>query len=129
MFYHAYDSYMAHAYPMDELLPITCRGIDNFGSYALTLIDSISTLAVLGNKTEFSRAIHLVGEAGGKLSFDIDVSVSVFETNIRVLGGLLSSHLLAIDPDRGLTDGYTGVLLDLALDLANRLLPAPDAKP
>ena len=26
-------------------------------------------------------------------NYDLDVNVSVFETNIRVLGGLLSSHL------------------------------------
>ncbi len=28
-------------------------------------------------------------------NFDLDRNVSVFETNIRVLGGLLSSHLFA----------------------------------
>ena len=60
MFYHAYDSYMAHAFPKDELLPMSCTGTDNFGGYALTLIDSLSTLAVLGNKTEFTRAINLL---------------------------------------------------------------------
>ena len=31
-------------------------------------------------------------------SFDYDVNVSVFETTIRILGGLLSAHLFAIDP-------------------------------
>ena len=30
--------------------------------------------------------------------FRLDVNVSVFETTIRVLGGLLSAHLMAIDP-------------------------------
>ena len=29
-----------------------------------------------------------------KISFDIDKNVSVFETNIRIVGGLLSTHLL-----------------------------------
>jgi hypothetical protein len=28
----------------------------------------------------------------------MDVNVSVFETTIRILGGLLSAHLMAIDP-------------------------------
>ena len=32
-------------------------------------------------------------------NYDLDVNVSVFETNIRVLGGLLSAHVLASDPD------------------------------
>lgn len=33
---------------------------------------------------------------------DVDVDVSVFEANIRLLGGLLSAHLLATDPSLGL---------------------------
>ena len=34
--------------------------------------------------------------------FDLDVNVSVFESNIRLLGGLLSGHILASDPTLGL---------------------------
>lgn len=26
MFYHAYDGYLNYAYPLDELMPITCTG-------------------------------------------------------------------------------------------------------
>ena len=48
MFYHAYDSYMEHAYPWDELRPLTCeprrwdrreRGTldDSLGGYALVV--------------------------------------------------------------------------------------------
>ena len=31
--------------------------------------------------------------------YNIDLNVSVFETNIRVLGGLLSAHILATDKE------------------------------
>lgn len=31
MFYHAYDSYVAFAYPYDELRPLTCDGHDTWG--------------------------------------------------------------------------------------------------
>lgn len=31
MFYHAYDSYINHAYPYDELRPLTCDGMDTWG--------------------------------------------------------------------------------------------------
>ena len=41
MFYHAYDGYMRYAYPLDELQPLTCRGANTWGSYSLTLIDSL----------------------------------------------------------------------------------------
>jgi hypothetical protein len=31
MFYHAYDNYMLHAFPKDELEPLTCKGKDTWG--------------------------------------------------------------------------------------------------
>lgn len=49
----------------------------------------------------------------------------MFETTIRVLGGLLSGHMLLAD-DPGLAPGYDGLLLRLAGDLGDRLLAAFD---
>ena len=67
-----------------------------------------------------------------QLRIDQHVRVNVFEVNIRVLGGLLSSHLLALDPDLNLLQRprkqhqkeYTGQLLTHARRLADRMLPA-----
>jgi hypothetical protein len=53
------------------------------------------------------------------------LQVHVFETTIRVLGGLLSGHMLLAD-DPGLAPGYDGLLLRLAGDLGDRLLAAFD---
>ena len=65
-----------------------------------------------------------------QLTFDLDVKANAFEMNIRLLGGLLSSHLLAEDAKLGLMPGgYEGGLLDLALDLGTRLLPAFTTSP
>lgn len=61
-------------------------------SYSLTLIDALDTLAVMGNNTEFIRVTKLLTE---KINFDSDINVSVFETNIRIVGGLLSAHLMS----------------------------------
>lgn len=56
----------------------------NFGfSFSLTLIDTLDSLAVLGDLEEFEHAVKLIIK---DVSFDNDVVVSVFETNIRVLG-------------------------------------------
>ena len=64
------------------------------------------------------------------VSFDQDVEVSLFETNIRVLGGLISAHLLAAGGVKGASHlavyGYRGELLRLAVDLGERLLSAFD---
>ena len=109
MFIHAYDSYMYHGYPASEVKPITCQpaSFSLVKIPGLTLIDSLDTLVILGNYTEFARAVerlrHLndnVNEATGFYStgggmFNLNHNVSVFETNIRVLGGLLSAHQLA----------------------------------
>ena len=60
MFYHAYDNYMHHAFPLDELRPLTCGGRDTWGYNALTLIDALDTLVIMGNNTEFTRAVDWV---------------------------------------------------------------------
>ena len=59
------------------------------------------------------------------VAFDRDLSVSVFETNIRALGGLLAAHLM-IEEDPSLLPAYDGALLVSATDLGRRLLAAFD---
>ena len=49
-------------------------------SYSLTLIDSLDMLVIMGNNSEFQRVAQLVLDHA---DFDIDINVSVFETNIR----------------------------------------------
>ena len=93
MFGHAYEGYLRHAYPYDELRPLSCDGVDTWGSYSLTLIDALDTLAVVGNHSEFRRVYRLV--TSERVNFDSDINVSVFETNIRIVGGLLGAHLMA----------------------------------
>ncbi|XP_046652402.1 ER degradation-enhancing alpha-mannosidase-like protein 1 [Daphnia pulicaria] len=140
MFYFGYDNYMNLAFPLDELNPILCSGrgpdYDNpsninindvLGNYSLTLIDSLDTLLIMGNISEFKRAVKLVIE---NVSFEQDSTIQVFEASIRLLGGLLSAHLLIIDNFKYLgdleLDDYNNELLDMAHDLAARLLPAFD---
>ena len=33
MFHYAYDGYLNFAYPYDELRPLSCDGVDTWGSY------------------------------------------------------------------------------------------------
>ncbi|KAM8720326.1 hypothetical protein ACLKA7_006379 [Drosophila subpalustris] len=125
MFQHAYDGYLKHAGNYDELRPLTCDGHDTWGSYSLTLIDALDTLATMGNFTEFRRVHALLIE---KMHFNKDINVSVFETNIRIVGGLLSAHLLSRRAGVELEPGWpcNGPLLRMAEDVARRLLPAFD---
>ncbi|OVA11262.1 Glycoside hydrolase [Macleaya cordata] len=139
MFYHAYDNYMTYAFPHDELKPLTKTYTDSlselgnlklehlpqhYNGSALTLIESLSSLVVMGNNTEFERAVIWLSE---NLTFDVDARISLFECNIRVLGGLVSAHILATDPTSRLVQGiYKNQLLILAEDLGRRFLRAFD---
>jgi uncharacterized membrane protein YeiB len=93
-FYAAYDSYMTRAFPHDELRPMSCSGYDTLGGYSLTLIDALDTLVILNDIDEFSKGVWWVAR---HFNASIDRNVSVFETNIRILGGLLSAHLFATE--------------------------------
>ncbi len=140
IFYHGYDNYMKHAFPEDELRPLTCAPLtrdrqnpahievnDVLGNYSLTLIDSLSTLAILASSTpptrdgrnkaldDFQDGIKLLvdnygdgshgasGQGARARGFDLDSKVQVFETVIRGVGGLLSAHQFAVGdlPIRG----------------------------
>ncbi|XP_054836861.1 ER degradation-enhancing alpha-mannosidase-like protein 2 isoform X3 [Eublepharis macularius] len=91
--------------------------------FSLTLIDALDTLLILGNVSEFQRVVSVLQES---VNFDIDVNASVFETNIRVVGGLLSAHLLSKKAGIEVEAGWpcSGPLLRMAEDAARKLLPA-----
>ncbi|EMD95630.1 glycoside hydrolase family 47 protein [Bipolaris maydis C5] len=140
IFDHGYDNYMKHAFPEDELRPLTCAPLtrdrynpahievnDVLGNYSLTLIDSLSTLAIFASTpppskiganrplAEFQDGVKLLvenygdgrpgpsGQGARSRGFDLDSKVQVFETVIRGVGGLLSAHQFAVGdlPIRG----------------------------
>ncbi|KRX45113.1 ER degradation-enhancing alpha-mannosidase-like protein 2 [Trichinella murrelli] len=123
IFLHAYDSYIQYAFPFDELKPISCAGMNSWGSFSLSLIDSLDTLIIMGNYSEFRRVANIIIDGFDSCA---DVNVSVFETNIRVIGGLLSAHILSKTANMELEDGWPcqGPLLRLAESVASKLLPA-----
>lgn len=119
MFYHGFENYLKHAFPEDELRPLSCRPLvrdrknpghaelnDVLGNYSLTLIDSLSTLAILSSSPDDGQKawgyyqdgikdfVRLYGDGSngpagqGERSrgFDMDSKVQVFETVIRGLG-------------------------------------------
>jgi ER degradation enhancer, mannosidase alpha-like 1 len=53
---------------------------DVLGEFSLTLIDSLDTLAVMGNVSEFQNAVKLVID---HVHFDRNSTIQVFEATIR----------------------------------------------
>lgn len=106
-----WDKYVAFAWGRDELKPLSRTGSDNWGGMGVTLVDSLDTLWIMGMKEEFEAAKEWVRN---ELTFSNAGSVSVFETTIRELGGLLSAYDLSGDK----------IFLDKAVELGRMLAPA-----
>jgi len=111
-FLHAWNGYLDHARGMDALQPLSRTGRNWYdASLLMTPLDAFDTMLLMGLKEEAAQAKELI--LGG-LSFDHDFSVQLFEVTIRILGSLLTAYQMDGDPR----------FLDLATDLADRLLPA-----
>ena len=82
----------------------------------------LDTFIILDDRQGFENAVKNVIEW---VSFDVNTKPQVFETTIRVLGGLLSGHTFANRTGQPFhLPWYRGELLELAHDLGKRLLPA-----
>ena len=115
----AWSQYREHAWGRDQIRPIS-GGSESFPlknhHLGLTIVEALDTLWVMGLDEEFHDGVEWVKQ---NLDFDVDGEVSVFETSIRLVGGLLSGWYASGD----------AVLLAKARDCANRLLPSFDASP
>lgn len=136
-FVHAWSGYRRHAFGYDELMPLSQKGVDGLGGLGATVVDSLDTAMIMGLD-------DIVSEAGiwieKHLSERINTQgqVNLFETTIRVLGGLLSAYHLGggehgANSDAGISVKLKGekskVFLDVAKNLANHLLSAFTSSP
>ena len=114
-FMHAWKGYRKYAWGHDELQPLSRKGKDwlkgNAVGFGTTILDTMTTLWVMGFHEEFDVAIDWVRK---NLDFNKDSEMSCFESTIRMLGGLLSAYELSGEKHRW--------LVDKAADLADRLL-------
>lgn len=93
----------------DEIQPVSNKG-RNIDGIARTIVDSLDTLWLMGLKEEFYQGRDYVRD---NLTHDSTIpNTSVFETNIRSLGGLLSAYDWSGDE----------VFLEKAIELGDRLL-------
>jgi hypothetical protein len=111
---HAWRGYREHAWPSDELAPVARKGVA-WLDVGLTIVDALDTLLIVGLEEEAATARDWI--ASPALAFDADKNANVFESTIRVLGGLAAARELGGDTERG-------DLLAKALDLAEKLSPA-----
>ncbi|KAF9620685.1 hypothetical protein IFM89_013985 [Coptis chinensis] len=131
-FIHAWSGYKKYAMGYDELMPLSQRGTDGLGGLGATVVDALDTAIIMG-------VDDVVLDAGTWIEkhllerITVKGQVNLFETSIRVLGGLLSAYHLS-GGEHGV-DGVKvhgpkpSVYLDIAKNLADRLLSAFTASP
>lgn len=113
-FQHAWKGYKTFAWGEDELLPLSKKGRVWF-NLGLTIIDALDTAWIMGEKSIFKEARDWVGTS---YSLKQSTTASVFETTIRVLGGLLSTYALTEDK----------LFLKRATEVGDTLLKAFESK-
>lgn len=92
---HAWSGYRQYSWGQDELRPVSRTASKPSFGLGMTLIDCLDTLWLVGMQEEFNEARQWVAD---HLNIENNNQfVSLFETNIRVLGGLLSAYHLSLD--------------------------------
>ena len=89
----AWSAYRKYAWGADELKPVSNRSHD-WLRLGATMVDCLDNLWIMGMRDEFREAREWVAT---RLSFSTPRSISMFETVIRILGGLLSAYELSKD--------------------------------
>eukprot|EP01127_Copromyxa_protea_P015550 TRINITY_DN4485_c0_g1_i3.p1 TRINITY_DN4485_c0_g1~~TRINITY_DN4485_c0_g1_i3.p1 ORF type:complete len:498 (+),score=60.37 TRINITY_DN4485_c0_g1_i3:554-2047(+) len=113
-FIHAYGGYEKKCMGAGEVKPVSGQCNDWLvKGMGLSIMDSLDTMLIMGLDKQYRRGRDYLAE---HLDWNTTINVSVFETNIRCLGGLLSSYAFTKDP----------LLLRKATELAKALLPAFD---
>nr|ATB19462.1 putative MNS3 [Juniperus drupacea] len=136
-FRHAWTGYKNYAMGSDELMPLSKRGVDGLGGLGATIVDSLDTAMIMGLEDIVQEAGYWIEK---KLPERLNEKgqVNLFETTIRVLGGLLSAYCLSggeneTTGDWGSRTRFDGpnpaIYLERAQDLADRLMVAFTSSP
>ncbi|CAN9224898.1 unnamed protein product [Alternaria alternata] len=116
----SWDGYRKYAFPMDELRPLSNNGSNSRNGWGASAVDALSTALIMGQKDIVNEIIEYIPTINWAFTED---SVSLFETTIRYLGGMLSGYDLLSGPLAHLADDPANVeaLLTQSINLANNL--------
>ncbi|KAG8417068.1 Belongs to the glycosyl hydrolase 47 [Metarhizium acridum] len=130
VFRTAWNGYYEHAFPHDTLLPLTGGDSDDRNAWGVTPIDSLSTAIVMEESGIVNQILKYAATVDFTTTKEENSSISLFETNIRYLGGLLAGYDLLKGPMKSLVDdtntAHVDALLKQATSLADSLSIAFD---
>lgn len=98
----SYQAYLKYASGHDALLPLSNGFTDPFGGWGASVVDSLSTSFLMGHTDLYNQGV----EYAKKIDFTKTSSetISLFETNIRYLAGLISAYELGGKKEQKLID-------------------------
>ncbi|KAK6501254.1 maturation of Asn-linked oligosaccharides protein [Arthrobotrys musiformis] len=102
---HSWNGYMKYAFPKDELLPMSKRGGNSMSGWGASVIDGIGTAVLMELPEVVEQQLRFIA--------DIDYTqcehqISLFETTIRYLGGMISAYDLLSGPYARFIQGAKG---------------------
>ncbi|THH06123.1 hypothetical protein EW145_g4301 [Phellinidium pouzarii] len=94
MFTETFATYTKFAFGHDDLQPVSLTFNDGRNGWGASIIDGMTTMFVMGLDDLFNQAVNFSGFIDFNESQVVE-TVSVFETSIRYVGGMLSSFLMS----------------------------------
>ncbi|KAH6877379.1 glycoside hydrolase [Coprinopsis sp. MPI-PUGE-AT-0042] len=113
MFTDSYGEYKKYAWGHDDLNPLTNTSGDGRNGWGAAIVDSLSTMHIMGLNDLFDEAVDFSTKIDFTRSKIPNQRVSVFETTIRFLGALVSAFELS--------GGQNRALIDKAVELTDKM--------
>ncbi|KAK6532390.1 maturation of Asn-linked oligosaccharides protein [Arthrobotrys megalospora] len=102
---HSWGGYMQYAFPTDELLPMSKRGGNSMSGWGASVIDGIGTAVLMELPEIVEEQLNFIA----KIDYTkCEHQISMFETTIRYLGGMLSAYDLLSGPYAGMLQARKG---------------------
>ncbi|GAB7348878.1 hypothetical protein MBLNU459_g7579t1 [Dothideomycetes sp. NU459] len=121
-FQFAWDGYYKYAFPNDELLPVNNSFSNSRNGWGASAVDAFTTALVMEIPEIVNEILDYIPTIDFAVSKDDEI-VSLFETTIRYLAGMLSGYDLLSGPLADLATNSSNIpaLLTQAENLANIL--------
>jgi len=128
MFRFAWKGYTTYAFPNDDLKPVNSSFSNSRNGWGVTAVDGLDTAIIMEQTDIVNEILDFIPtidftkvDTAGRRGARLDVSL--FETNIRYIGGLLSAYDLLKGPFDylGVSADKVDTLLKQCVKLANTL--------
>ncbi|KPM41153.1 putative mannosyl-oligosaccharide alpha-1,2-mannosidase 1B [Neonectria ditissima] len=128
IFRFSWDQYEKYAFPHDTLRPLDKTYENDRNGWGATAVDGLSTAIIMNEGEIVDKILRQIAKTDFTMTAEDNQVISLFETTIRYLGGLLSAYDLLSGPFKNLVKQpeLRDILLEKAVTLADSLSIAFD---